>query len=402
VCREKEKEEERGRVREREKEGERERERKRKRKRKNQEEKRGEGGEEVSVSFFLRKKTLMKSESAVKNADLPWQTRLLASSMSSGVIAALVQPLEVVKTMVQRPKIQHTIRTPLSAMREVVKLQGVRALWKGLSPSLWRCVPGVTLYINLLSEMQKLPAVKSLKKTNPILCDFMTAGGARAVCTVVLLPLTVVKTRSEAMAATSKSVSTISSLRVIARGEGVRSLFAGLSASLVRDVPSAGLFFVIYETGRAFLFQVITEQEGKQRKRELEQQRERENHPESEESYEQQHQQQQHKLSQQLRERLTQSAPFTVSLMSGVVAGFTSTLITQPADVIRARQQLSGRTDTFVVTKEVFRENGIRGFLAGCTPRLLRRSVTTAFTWASFEGIVSIVDYMMTTIRKNK
>jgi solute carrier family 25 protein 38 len=130
-------------------------------------------------------------------------------------------------------------------------------------------------------------------------------------------------------------------LKYIYGQEGIKGLFRGLTATLVRDVPQAGLHYSFY------------------------------------------------KQSMQLLQTSFPALPsYVVSFVSGSGAGVYSTLLTYPFDVVRTRIQLrSSYKNTFHGILLIAREEGWIGLFRGITPRLIKKACTGAITWSSFEAL---------------
>ena len=62
--------------------------------------------------------------------------------------ATVISPLELIRTRMQQSGAagEQTLRWVLSDLRGAVRTSGVRTLWRGLSPTLWRDVPFSGLY----------------------------------------------------------------------------------------------------------------------------------------------------------------------------------------------------------------------------------------------------------------
>ncbi len=69
---------------------------------------------------------------------------------------------------------------------------------------------------------------------------------------VICAPISLIKTRFEA-ASTAQYRGVLHALRTIARGEGLRGLYAGIGPTLTRDAPYAGLHLVFYTRAKAAL-----------------------------------------------------------------------------------------------------------------------------------------------------
>ena len=119
---------------------------------------------------------------------------------------------------------------------------------------------------------------------------------ARSVCSAIMLPVTIVKTRMEynkvvndTIYHTCKNVLTVNK----------KGLFSGLIPTILRDAPNSGLYICIYHTIKPHIMQL------------------RENND---------------------------SIPVTLlNLLTGITAGITSTFITHPFDMIKTQMQINGR-----------------------------------------------------------
>ena len=119
--------------------------------------------------------------------------------------------------------------------------------------------------------------------------------------------------------------STFQALRAIVRKEGFRGLTVGLGPTLVRDVPFSGLYLMFYEH-----------------------------------------------LKTMAPDEMKVSHGSSVHFSCGVMAGFLASLVTQPADVIKTRLQLSRENNKSIpgVIRQVYQQQGLAGFTScvlGCT-----------------------------------
>ena len=79
----------------------------------------------------------------------PEVSPLVAGCASAGLTTLLLQPLDLVKTRLQEDRGARVA----TVVRAIVAEGGVRALWTGVTPSLWRTVPGVGLYFWLYHQL---------------------------------------------------------------------------------------------------------------------------------------------------------------------------------------------------------------------------------------------------------
>ena len=82
---------------------------------------------------------------------------------------------------------------------------------------------------------------------------FLASSGSKLVAAVVAFPHEVIRTRlREQKGTTGKYKGLFSGLRTIFLEEGVRGLYCGMSAHLLRVVPNAGILFLTYESVMLF------------------------------------------------------------------------------------------------------------------------------------------------------
>ena len=81
-----------------------------------------------------------------------------------------------------------------------------------------------------------------------------------------------------------------------------------------------------------------------------------------------------------------------VHFACGITAGFMASLVTQPADVIKTKLQLSPDTKGVVsVIGQVYRQQGLVGFTSGLVPRSLRRTLMAALAWTVYEKMIKSI-----------
>lgn len=79
-----------------------------------------------------------------------------------------------------------------------------------------------------------------------------------------------------------------------------------------------------------------------------------------------------------------------VDLLSGAFAGFCSTMANNPVDVVKTKMQgvdankYNGFADCF---KQIYQQQGIRGYYMGIAPRLVRVILDVALTFAIFHQL---------------
>ena len=144
----------------------------------------------------------------------PWPalTPLFAGVISRSFISTVASPLELVRTNLQStplsPDNPHTLRSVLKSIRGVVESQGLRSLWRGVGPTLWRDVPFSGLYWAGYETCKRRLGRLGYEGAGVAFVSGAVSGTTAALLTS---PFDVLKTRRQAllMAATTKTTSTL-------------------------------------------------------------------------------------------------------------------------------------------------------------------------------------------------
>lgn len=185
----------------------------------------------------------------------PFWKKLIAGATTGAIGSAIANPTDLVKIRMQgqgrlKPGEKPRYVSTLSAFRDIIKSEGVRALWRGVGPTVQRAtiltatqIPSydhtkyILLHRDIMEEGLKLHMVAS------ITAGFVTA--------LVTSPVDVVKTRvmNEAIASKGEVVyrSSFSSLQKILKAEGVLGLYKGFIPNWMRIGPHTIITFLIFE-----------------------------------------------------------------------------------------------------------------------------------------------------------
>ena len=266
-------------------------------------------------------------------------THFICGSFAGMLTSCLVQPLDVVKTNVL------TLNHPMSisnSIRFVYKQYGMIGFWRGLKPAGYKalCGSGLTFY---LIESLKSAFPPNESRINQVVRDSLMAVVYRTITCVALSPLSVIKVRMEAPQANAyKSV--YDGMIHIYTEEGVRGYYRGLGPALLRDLPFSAMAFSLYNQYKRFLTEMFGE------------------------------------------------GPY-VSMASGGLAGFTATLITQPFDIIKTRNQFShiageqghNYKNTAHAFRTIYQQEGLKGFATGLNIRIVERTIAFSCVWFTYE-----------------
>ena len=205
-------------------------------------------------------------EASKRSAGTPETSKGTASFIagsSAGLVSSLaLQPFEVVKTRMQAHRLNMGPTKGMFATAGcVVRDEGVRGLWAGVTASCVRTAAGAGLYFLLLERVsrelnQRFP--KAEGDTAGAAADaargartFAVGAASRALAATLLCPITVVKTRMEYASMSGVTYSGVgNALWQVANKEGARGLFSGLGSTLARDAPFSGLNLLMYTKAR--------------------------------------------------------------------------------------------------------------------------------------------------------
>jgi solute carrier family 25 (mitochondrial thiamine pyrophosphate transporter), member 19 len=232
-----------------------------------------------------------------------------------------------------------------------VKQEGIRALWKGNIPAevLYVCYGGIqfTSYRAITQLQSQLP-----QRLPSSAESFVSGASAGAVATTVTYPLDLLRTRFAAQGNERVYAGLAASIRDIARQEGMRGYFRGLSAAIGQIVPYMGLFFTGYEM-----------------------------------------------FHQHLGSR---NLPFgTGDASAGVLASIFAKTCVFPLDLVRKRLQVQGPTRAKYIHSNIpeykgvlrslymiFMKEGIRGLYRGLTVSLVKAAPASAVTMWTYERVL--------------
>jgi len=280
-----------------------------------------------------------QSKPAGDDVSNPILRSFIAGALSGTCSTILLQPLDLIKTRLQ----QSPSSSIWPVVNHVAKQEGIYGFWTGVTPSLWRTVPGIGLYFSCYHTLSDMVTTKDMKRNRMTSMQSMMVGTLARICAgVLLIPITVVKTRWEATGSKFqyKGKGMMVAIKTIMAKEGARGLVAGLVPTIVRDAPYSGIYLMFYNNLKYLL--VTKTEEGKEKQ--------------------------------------------VLHFLCGLLAGAIATMIVQPADVVKTHLQLvQGKMSAKQVMRGIYKTRGLGGFMVGAGPRVLRKSLMSALAWSVYE-----------------
>jgi solute carrier family 25 protein 38 len=261
-------------------------------------------------------------------------------SVSGLVTCTLVQPFDVIKTNIITVNKEFSI---FQSFQYVHQKYGPQGFWRGMRPAGYKAIIGSGMSFSLFETFKALVPPSSTGFAS----NSLVALVSRGVCITAMAPLSILKVRMEApQVAGYKTV--FEGFQSIYINEGIRGFYQGLGSCLMRDLPFSGLAYGLYEK----FYELSSERYG---------------------------------------------TSIWIRAICGGVAGFTATLLTQPFDVIKTRQQFRkiGDHQNFEYKNlldaliKIYQQEGIKGFTIGLNIRLVERSTAFAIVWFIYERLKS-------------
>lgn len=195
-----------------------------------------------------------------------------AGSFARTIAATLIAPLELVRTQHQAAN-----RGKSGSMMDSIQKNshpshgGLRSLWRGLGPTLWRDVPFSGLYWLGYEQIRAQLTNPGVQDTHAMgaFKSFVSGAGSGIMAAMLTHPFDVAKTRVQvlilashsskiaaanagttAVAQSPAAPSTAALLREIVRTEGVAGLYAGVFPRLTKVAPSCAIMISAYEAGK--------------------------------------------------------------------------------------------------------------------------------------------------------
>ncbi|CZT04598.1 hypothetical protein WAI453_007792 [Rhynchosporium graminicola] len=196
---------------------------------------------------------------------------VLGAATTAGIVTSTVtNPIWLIKTRLQLDKnvveraggaIQRKYKNSWDCIKQVVRQEGVRGMYKGMSAS-YLGVTEVSLHWVIYEEMKKSLANREERinlsgrtktwwdKTVEWTGKTGAAGGAKFVAALVTYPHEVARTRLRQAPMENgqpKYTGLIQCFKLVWKEEGMVAMYGGLTPHLLRTVPSAAIMFGMYE-----------------------------------------------------------------------------------------------------------------------------------------------------------
>ncbi|KAJ2901490.1 Carrier protein, mitochondrial [Coemansia aciculifera] len=190
---------------------------------------------------------------------------LFAGCIARTAAASVISPIELVRTRMQSSA-THDFATVMRGVSTEINNGGLRTLWRGLVPTLWRDVPFSAFYWFGYEQWKEhvyepmFATMDGMRKSDMwerLATAFCSGASSGIVAAALTNPFDVAKTRRQIERHASPKSNTVQHttlarvVRHIVATEGVRGLYAGLAPRLMKIAPSCAIMVSAYELGKS-------------------------------------------------------------------------------------------------------------------------------------------------------
>ncbi|XP_030746433.1 solute carrier family 25 member 44 isoform X2 [Sitophilus oryzae] len=264
------------------------------------------------------------------------------SMLSSFSVRCALYPLTLIKTRLQIQKHNDMYTGMFDAYGKIYKYEGISGLYRGFWISSVQIISGV-FYISTYEGVRHILSKKNLDSR---LRALVAGGCASLVGQTIIVPFDVLSQHLMMIGTIafnplgvnsnpdrSKLALTIDVARKIFNVDGISGFYRGYWASLAAYVPNSALWWGFYHFYQDELLKVIP----------------------------------------------TSVSHLFIQTIAGTMGGFTTTIITNPLDIVRARLQVQRLESMGEAFRDLWREEGPRMFTKGLSARLVQ-SATFSFS----------------------
>ncbi len=307
----------------------------------------------------------------------------LAGGLGGCAGSIVTQPLDTLKTRLQSSKKVSSIvkgqqekffQKTFSSLRYTYVNEGVHGLFRGMVPNLIGIVPSRSIYFGAYTNTKDY-LVKhfhpSKQEEESAWIHILSAAVAGVAVTSVMNPIFLLKTRIQLQETSANNYYNgyFDCIKKIYKEEGFRAFYRGLTASWLGIAENA-LYFVVYEKLKYLSIQEKY-QEYLSRQRQNDQQQ---------------------VLSMNQFTKQENFSPFLFLTISAFCKLFASA-VTYPHEVLRTRmREHNGESGLVNCTKNIWRQEGWRGFYAGMGAHLMRVVPNTAIMFTVYELTVKFYE----------
>ncbi|KAK1129924.1 hypothetical protein K0M31_019621 [Melipona bicolor] len=240
----------------------------------------------------------------------------------------------------------------IDCARKTIVKEGVRGLYKGMGAPLCGVAPIFAISFYGFGLGKQLVRTSDNKELSPL--QLFYAGAFSGIfTTIIMTPGERIKCLLQIQQGDSKPKynGPIDCAKQLYKNGGIRNIYKGTCATLLRDVPASGMYFMTYECLKKWMT------------------------PEG------------------------NKVGILQTIIAGGFAGIANWIVGMPPDVLKSRLQSApdgtfknGIRDVFVI---LMKEEGLRALYKGCVPVMLRAFPANAACFLGFEVAITFLNWVL-------
>jgi hypothetical protein len=271
------------------------------------------------------------------------QHNYMYGAISGFLTVFITQPFQVIRTSMMVTYLDHKPSGLFHIIKRLHREEGLPGFYRGIIPTLIKTPIATGLYFAMLEKNKTL---LNNSQGNTTLKNFTASGIARTVQCIISNPILLIITRFEVIGF-NKYETFMHAFKHIYRDEGLKGYTKGLNALLIKEVPTAAMFYSLYEAFKLGLGNAGVN-------------------------------------NIQLQ-----------ATISAVTANVILTFLNNPIDVIRTRIQYHHFSQfdhhnykgVFSGIYNIAKTEGMSGLFVGVVPRMMKRAAGSAIAWTTFETL---------------
>ncbi|KAI8974483.1 mitochondrial carrier domain-containing protein [Pilobolus umbonatus] len=196
---------------------------------------------------------MIQPHASVHNKDV---SPLLAGAIARTAAVTIISPIELFRTRLQAATGVNDFKNVWQGVREMVMQDGIRSLYRGLSPTLCRDVPFSAIYWMGYEEIKHSLEMNRAFNLSDLQISFVSGALSGMMAAAITTPFDVVKTRRQVDSNQSMRNDTrLPLFRQIYQQHGLKGLFSGIIPRIAKIGPSCAIMISSYEMGKIFFTQ---------------------------------------------------------------------------------------------------------------------------------------------------
>lgn len=200
--------------------------------------------------FYRYSKDMLLEANMINNKSMVY---LIAGAASGITTSILTNPIWVIKTRIMSTNKNsvNSYNSTIAGFKSLIKHEGYKGLWKGLTPAIFGVSQGAMYFMIYDTIKSRLLSRENDKLSN--LQTISMTSLSKMLSVSAVYPFQLLKSNLQSFKAANENYSIFRLISLIYYTKGFKGLYSGLSANLLKAVPSTCVTFCIYENLNYYL-----------------------------------------------------------------------------------------------------------------------------------------------------